>query len=491
MGYAEFNIKFEAKILLLLISLSCTGCTTVASDKSAVAANRPVEKEVPKIPEGAFAYVLPAEPPVPSEPTEPLSHPNPHPPKSSSPIKEGDQGISDAEVRQIQLTRFIGVNRQQWNDANISPKDFSDLYTRIEIETTTACAGSACQNYGNNGPQKRSYALERRGWLARLLSNRTTSITAFAKAEIRDPDVATSLPLFSVSHNSIRGSGEVFVTTFTSSHVQAPLFRIGPNTTLTIHLKGTISDKTETDATAMIVQAVQDAISIAAPTSSVLTALSRDEVSRSTAAFDSMLGGLFSQDITENIELGRLLDTWQVNSELQVQGAIPWGLVKGEDDNVAVANGSRPDKQIGTWHIKLTCPRPSLFSAKDLCKNEDGVKTFNISNKEELQSSIISEVSPSLILQTKLGSGTTVQEFIQIKPWYTAFIGKKEKNPSDTKSFCTETLSALYALGLNNFDSMLVLRAMSLRMPGISTLEDRLTVQVNCVDLVARNGTGN
>src|SRR5258706_8432251 len=95
----------------------------------------------------------------------------------------------------VDVVRYIGTDRSKWLSTR-APQNLADLYTRLEVETTETGAGTASDGVS------RSYRLERRGWLARLFVDRTINITTLAKAEGRDPDLMTSLPLFTVSHES-------------------------------------------------------------------------------------------------------------------------------------------------------------------------------------------------------------------------------------------------------------------------------------------------
>jgi hypothetical protein len=387
-------------------------------------------------------------------------------------------GLIGAE-NSLNLIRYIGADRSRWPDSG-KPTNLAGLYTRIEILTDATTAGDL------GSGQTRGYEIERRGWLARLISNRTIAVTTVARAEIRDPDISTAVPLFSLTHDSVRGSGEVFVTNYTSSDVQSPLFRIGPNTTLTIQLNTKHSDQQKTDITTVLIQSVQKAITIAAPTSSVLTTLSKPDVDKSAKAFDSVIGGLFSQDTTENIAIGRLIDSWVPGAQLTVTGAIPRGLVYAATDDKWEGNPKpHPDFGVGLWHVRLTCPRPSIFDVENLCSADQ--RTFNgsVAAINSIKTNIVARLTASQILQTKLSSQVTVRDFILTQEFYTKFLAKEQKAPKDTEAFCLDTIGALYEVGLNDFDAALVLRAISLKLSGIASLDTQNSIKTNCAATVA------
>ena len=396
---------------------------------------------------------------------------------------------SDGEANgATEIERYIGVDRSSWPE-RVQPNGLADLYTRIEVETDAPATESTA-----SARVIRSYDLEKRNIIERIvLNSKTVTITTIANAELNSPDVTTALPLFSVSHVSARGSGETFLTKLTSSDVQAPLFRIGPNTTLTIHLDSAASDQQKFDATPLIFKAVQTAVGLAAPATPILTALSKADLSNTANAIDTTLGGLTSQDVTEDIELGRLVDTWSPDAELKVFGRTPKWLIRTvtETDSGDLSN-KETDSNVGTWHIRLTCPRPSYFDTVDVCSyttNATGaVKiTLDAAKLPETLRALkvrISNIPSSQVLQAQLSSQITVEQFVQTQSWYTAFLQTPPKSSDDTKTFCAQAMTSLYAVGLNQFDAALVLKAMATSMPGIVTLKSDVSIASSCQDLV-------
>jgi hypothetical protein len=372
----------------------------------------------------------------------------------------------------IRVVRYVFVDATKW--PRTPQSQVADLYSRLEVVQP---------DVDPNVWPERAYDLERRTLLERVLVNHTLTVTTLAKAQIRDPDLDTSLPLFSIEHDSIRGSGESFITTFTASHVQTPLFRIGPNTTLTVHLTTQVTDEQKTNGIADLIQAVQTVVSLAAPTSSVLTALSKPEVSKAATAVDEVIGGLLSRDLSEDIELGRRLETWTWGAELTVLGKVPRRLIKADRGDDSPINPSG-DLQIGTWKVRITCPKPSLFSEQDLC---DLKKGFEIYKRHDVEKHIWDTATSSQVLQTYLSSQVTVQAFIQTQSWYTSYLQiKSPLKDTDVQAMCSNAIISLYAVGLNQFDAKLVVKEMGEQMPGIvRKKDDALSVAVACRDLLA------
>ena len=372
----------------------------------------------------------------------------------------------------VNIVRYIGLDRTRW-PASVAPADLAGLYTRVEVEAPSDTAGAWAPG------STRSYALEKRGVVARLFSSRTIAITASANATVKDPDLTASLPLFSISHDSSRGGGEVFVTSYTSSHVEEPLFRIGPNTTLTIRLNAKVSDHHKTSLTADLIRAVETAVNIAAPTSTILTSLSKTDVANASTAIDSVIGGLSSQDLTEAVELGRLMDTWREGAEVEVEAKVPSGLIRVEGDRSTAGD----DALVGSWSIRISCPRPSIFDPRDLCAHGVGAP-FDTAALPGLKKLILASASPSQILQTHLSSQVTIEAFVQSQSWYSTFLQRTHKVAKDTHDLCASALTSLYAVGLSDFDAALVLRAMGRQMPGFADLDPAVALPKQCGDLM-------
>jgi hypothetical protein len=292
----------------------------------------------------------------------------------------------------------------------------------------------------------RDYDQERRFWLWRWFSNKSVTITTLAQVDIADPALPVALPLFSISHNSVL-AGEVFATNITSADVRAPLFRIQPNTSITVHLNTKISDDIRMQAASTALKAVQVAVNVAAPTSTILTTLSAKDISNSATAIDKALSGVASQDVTEDIDLGRLAETWTPGSEIVVTATVPWGLVRGDKDVDPDTNKeSRQDKVVAAWHIRLSCPRPSYFDPRDLCAYDgNGGVRFNNSPDQikSLKTQIATAASASTILREPLSAQFTVMAFVQTQPWFTDFLQKSKKQAADTRLFCANAMTSL------------------------------------------------
>ena len=377
-----------------------------------------------------------------------------------------------------------------------APLNLAELYTRIIAVNTAGATGNidpAHPDRSAPAASVRAYELEKRNFVARLISNRKIDISTFAQVQVTDPAVPVgNLPLFSISHDSERGQGETFATLLTGSFVQTPLFRLTGNTAMTVHVSTNISDQHSFAISAVVLRAVQTAVAIAAPASTIYTTLSKDEVANSAKALDTALGGLFSQSVSEDIQIGSFASGWQISKAdktvlARVRGTVPGNLVKRQGDAPGASmQDRRADKLVGIWEVQVLCPRPSLFDARDICtKIADTRSVTDQATIDRLvkatQADISASLTPGQVLTTNLSNSVTVQDFIKTQAFYTEFIGRKGvSDAADTKAFCAYAVDALYKAGLNQFDAQQVLWAMDRAMPGLNTLDPGVGINTVC-----------
>lgn len=418
------------------------------------------------------------EPPAQAAP--PLPPPPPPPPAAGAPAGTAnflaDYGASappnggvSANASTFQLERYIGIDSSKWPAPDYQAS-FSDLYTRLELHSDSYRAG-VTPSTASSPNTARDYMQENRGWLSRVLSTETDSVTTLASVQIANPELKVSVPLFSVTHASGSGLGNTWATDFTSSDVQSPLFRIGPNTTITIDLSAKVSSDLKSQGTSLAVNAITQAVKIANPSAALLTTLSSSNVNSAATAIDTALSGLLSKDIAEDIQLGRLANSWQPGAQFTFYGCSPF--VRSENQpandvcgrNVDIDGGE--DVEVGEWTLSLTCPRLSAFDPRDICHPIGSAAltsngTVLPDNGPAAKKEIAANIGDSQVLEFPLSSQITVSAFSQSQTWFTTFvtaIGHSAK-PSDYGAFCAGAVGAYEASGLNQLDSEMALRAL-------------------------------
>jgi hypothetical protein len=407
----------------------------------------------------------------------------------------GNGGTAENTKPNYLIVRYIGVDTSAWPSAHAA-QNYSDLYTRIELSSDSNTSGNAAA-----GVALRDYSSENRDWFSRLLSSKTDTVTAVANITVRDPGLTVAIPIFSVSHASGRDLGNSWVTNFTASSVESPLFRLGPNTGLTIHLSAKVSSDLKSQGASLAVGAVTRAVQIAAPTSTLLTTLSKTEVSNSAAAIDTAISSLLSEDIGEDIEVGRLMNSWTGNAAIALYGCAPF--VRSTDPVSGGNCAANPDIDggkdlpVGAWQLRLTCPRLSAFNPRDICIVDaaSGALTLeDISTSAKLlalQTSTAATVSDAQVLAFNLSSQVNIQTFVQSQAWFTTFTGIScARKAVDFDNFCGGALVGLEMSGLNKFDAALVVRAIANQMPQLTTLKAAFATSdgANCKGLLSGAG---
>jgi hypothetical protein len=406
-----------------------------------------------------------------------------------------------------EIVRYIGVDARSWKMAQV-PQDYSDLYTRLQLSSLSDESGLG---NGSSSRALRNYRAENRSALARLLSGRTDTVTTIADVTIREPGLTVALPLFSISHASGSKLGNTWNTHFTASSVASPLFRIGPNTALTIHLSAKVASDVKSQGASLAVGAISLAVKIAAPTSPLLTTLSKPETNNAATAIDAAISSLLSHDISEDIEVGRLSDSWSAGSRLVLYGCAPFVRAGHQvprpaaDPNCAAEADFHNDQDllVGKWALALACPRLSAFDVRDICGTLAGgadqlevaardrpIDLSDPAKRARAFRIIAGSVSDAQILNFSLASQVTVANFVQSQDWFTAFAGAKTRQAQDYRNFCYGGMVGMEAVGLSRFDSALVLRAIIHQLPQVAGSEWSKPSGNNreCLDLLKTAG---
>ncbi len=430
------------------------------------------------------------------------------------------------------MLRYIsaGASDRAGRLDQLTPMDLADLYTSLKVTPACPIAGP----HDNNAtaaecgqPLQRDYDKERPSWLFRLFGTRTINIVALANVQITDPDLPISVPLFSMQHQTPHGAPDEYVSNYTSSHSATPLFRIGASSVFTLHVHQAMSHNETFTGVSTLIKAVQTATTIAAPHAALLTTLSSPDLSNASQAIDTAIGSILSSDKTEDIELAHDIsltfsDRNGRPSVYSIEARVPSGDVKYSyepADQSGAGGGGYDDKSfpapiIGHWYVWLSCPRPSMFSAEDICNSLAAMPSEKAIPPSELlrvlpssvtasvaqittsqagsdatnnaypkalndtvvavQNQVIARLAgrPSQVLNTKLSSQVIIEDFVTASDPYKTFFAKPTKQTSDTRKFCADLVDLLYKQGLNHFDARLVVWSMTRGLGDVITFDD-------------------
>jgi hypothetical protein len=385
-----------------------------------------------------------------------------------------------------QIVRFIGVNAGNWKSSKVL-QNYSGLYTRLELTSVEQAVGVAP---GTEGTPKRDYSAESRPWYSRLFYSKTNTVTVTTNVSVHDPALKIAIPLFSISHASGLRLGNTWNTDYTASSDDSPLFLIGPNTRLAIHLSAKVSSELKSQGTSLALQALSAAIKVASPTSSLLTTLSSHDVNNKATAIDTAISSLTSSQISEDIDLGRLADSWAPHSSIELSGCAPFVRTDGSTSpssycarGTDIDGGS--DTEVGQWALSLACPRPSVFDSRDICssigavaldkKRATALDVSTPNQRKQIWEVLAPAISDAQVLGFKLSSQVTIEDFIQSQSWFTAFTSKGTKTPNDYSKFCSGGIVSMENSGLNHFDAALVIRAAVEQLPQLAQVREQFT----------------
>ena len=231
-------------------------------------------------------------------------------------------------------------------------------------------------------------------------------------------------------------------------------------------------------AAAAVGVAVQVAHAVSA-TPSVVTKLTADSTTKTAQAVDAAIAKLFSSGITEEHLTDRDLRLWSSNN------ANPSGVLVTFRIPTNETNYNSAPLTVGTWRITFDFPRPSIFSDWRACPGSGLPRQRCAPTIKEARDSVTKELVPSDILNYKLVTGSndlgTVRAFLTSQDWYTTAVGAFASNDQKVVSsaaspFCRRVVNEIGALGLNSFDSDVVLwaayRAMPVAFPDFTQMND-------------------
>lgn len=304
----------------------------------------------------------------------------------------------------------------------------NDLYTRWVVEDVS----------GNFGAMVRDYKRERRSPLERFFLGKTRNTTITVKIHMRDPDVDFTLPLLVVDYSGKRGEGQVFTTTLTRSDMGLADFRITPTTSANIETSARSSSELDVQATGMVLGTLRDALAIVSPGSSLLTSINREQIQKTSTAYDAALSRLLSSTVSETITSGRLLSEWHAGNKVLVSVTVPRSVRTLENQN-------DPDsQQVGTrrltFKIGMTCPRLSAFDTLSVCEVMDGSVPVLVapgypsapesdsaaggwpgwdSNRYKVAvGKLRGRLSPQQVLSFRLAQNKTLRQFLTEQEWF-------------------------------------------------------------------------
>lgn len=392
--------------------------------------------------------------------------------------KRDNSNQDQREKDTLQLTKYVKEQPHGWRMKE-RQHVLTDLYGSFVIRAD-ATQVSETRGFSPDSPHgsriERYYDKERRGFLARIfLGSYEKSTTASVQIKVIDPDLKFSHVLFSISHSSKRDQGESFVTHYTSSNVEPLPFRIGANTRVSFQIHSKVSETVKADSAISKLLAVIETVNGLFPNAGILTEKVKPFFQKATNAIDVALAGLMSESIEETIDIGRYIDTWEPDADINVEAH-----VSGEDFH----GGKGKDLTVGRWKIIMRCPRLSAFDPTSVCKQDESNKTTWRTQSEITQerANVRARATASLIMGFEIGGAVKLGEYISASPWVAALLSEK---PISEANFCTMMAQNLFAQGFNAFDAGLAVHAAAETLPGVVTKRSAILADNICRSIIS------
>jgi hypothetical protein len=462
------------------------GCATSSTPTAATAP-----------PAAVVTVAAPAPPPAAPAVPPPVREPAPAPVAASAPgasSADGKGGKTSPGVQRTDLGATGGlvaitplsVVKDSWSDPSSTGAMFSGAYTKILVvsklssRSLTEMSGNPSTSTGavsesdgggkHEADQVKVLAYEPRSPLARALWGRDFNVALTAKLHIQD-SVELVIPLAIVGHQS-NSAGETWVRELDMSRADFPLFLFrsdGTSTpTVTVEVKG--SNSISSRGAAAGLSAITSLAKLAGAAPSVITKLTESSTKAASQAVDSAISKLMDSSVTERYVSDRDLLRW-VSPDAEVKDGliVEFRLPAKEDDWQSTAGA------VGRWAITFARPRPSIFYDWSVCPEiaSDKQSANRCSGTlEEARAKVASNVSSSDVLHYKLVANANglgeVDSYVRQQRWFTDAVVDLSKTNPDAKQkdrFCQSVVESITGLGLNEFDGLLVLRAINEGMP--------------------------
>jgi len=311
-----------------------------------------------------------------------------------------------------------------------------DRYTRIQIVTLDPDSYDLEGVAGEGRTAKkdtRNYEKESRGWLARtVLGSRSVTRTLLAEFDIANPDIRTSKALFSSTFQSDNARGEAWSTNESVSVYATPYFKVSPNTTIEARFRMQLSDERQSSAGANVMNALQTAANLIAPTSALVTFFNAPAMVQASNFLNTQSAALFGQSISEQSTGAFAIKSWTPDPILVIRAEMP------PPGNI---RDTRRKEGVGKWVVYLEPPIPSVFT------------TFVTGGDENKPG--YTGVSASDILSFQIGADLRVYDYIfsrlDMNDRITAL--NETGDPDAARVICTRIARGLSEIGFTTFDA--------------------------------------
>lgn len=433
-------------------------------------------------------------------------------------------------------TAMVGIYscwpaREDDNNGN----DLADFYAHWSIRELPKAERTA-----------RNYGQESKPAIVRLFVGRDLSMVGSLRIDMKDPDTTFVVPLANFSYQGVVGKGQTWSTNLVADDQSLPFFRIAPTSSARIGVTAKSTSALQVQAASTVLNVLRDLSSLAAPGGALVTTLNRDSIQQTSRTLDNALSSIWGQSQEENFSSARQLSEWYPGARFIIQLTIPH-FARGSDRRDANGRKIKGSPLTRWYELSLSCPRRSIFSSYTNC-NENTVGAAAIALKV-----LRTRVNAQQVLNTKVSTGTSIQQYVATHDWYARFLrggdkeigndrqqeaaaapvpaaatiatqlappatdgtetvaaaaapptpslpaksnGKStdtakaaERTQSDYSALCSSIVNSLYTIGLSRLDSEIGLWAIITGSPDFVGIQPKFQGNTNCSRLLPLAGT--
>lgn len=329
---------------------------------------------------------------------------------------------------------------QDTSDSDDGPHPLGDAYTRWQVDLVATT---------ENGV--RDYRAENRGWVSRLLTDRTISTTHSVNIAMSDPELELAIPLVSAGYDDSGPDGVEFDTTLRYGRYNLPFFRVEANSSFDMTATARHSRRHGFGGVSQLLDIFEGALSIITTPPTLLTRLNSDEVSDTSTAISGVLQALTDSSFDEAVSDSYALNHWRMGDAIYVAAQLP----------IRRPNESRDRRYhyVGMlFRVSLACPRESIFLSYNMCTPDT-----------ERNAIVTRSVDTATILGFRLAENKTIRQHITDQEWFTSFVADSTHTPVSVRNLCRILSTNLQELGFTSTDVRRILQA---AFEGMAELSD-------------------
>lgn len=380
-------------------------------------------------------------------------------PPAASPVVPAASPTADAEKQSIAENPLPGMQQQKPTlflqitsppEGEQNYQKLKNFYVRLLVEPVTNTAGAS----GTESPMIRDYEHERRDALRRLIWGRSWSVNLSVEIKVASRNIDLKLPLMIWSHGSNATVGEVWLTEVSGYRLMNGHFLATPDMAMQVGLVHTQASEVSTEAIRTAVNAARTILEVADPGVKAITILSDEKLKSASSAVDRTIGQLFSSSIEERLTNSYTVSRMLAKKPLAFESGVP-------SDEWRDGSSYR---RVGTWSIRLSTPKPSIFSNVEYCGDDAAEDDDCVANEAAATITVMQDLDPFAVLATKVAAEKSIGEYLSEAPWYKTLF-PLIKNAADSNQrealggVCSATLQEIARLPLSPLDGKIVLWA--------------------------------